>query len=190
MSGAPEISASTSATFAGRPLSSTGNPSGDRPKDSDCSTTGSHKTWRCLMKPQRKLKVLHVGKFYPPHMGGIETHLQALCGELCKTSDVRVLVASEDRENREELCEGVPVSRVATLATLASAPLCPKMVTRIRRSGADIVHIHLPNPIAVLAYLASGHKGKLVITYHSDTVKQKVLGALFEPLLHAALKRA
>jgi glycosyltransferase involved in cell wall biosynthesis len=64
------------------------------------------------------------------------------------------------------------------------------MVSKIRGCGADIVHIHLPNPTAVLAYLASGYRGRLVVTYHSDTVRQKVLGALFEPWLHAVLRRS
>jgi rhamnosyl/mannosyltransferase len=138
----------------------------------------------------RRLRVLHVGKFYPPHMGGIETHLQALCGELIKSFDLRVVVASDDATAREDLVDQVPVSRVPTRMTLASTPLCPGMVAQIRNSQADIVHIHLPNPMAVLAYLASGYRGPLVVTYHSDTVRQKVLGAMFEPLLHHALRRS
>lgn len=138
----------------------------------------------------RGRKVLHVGKFYPPHMGGIETHLQALCGELRSSVDLRVIVASEDSRSVEESIEDVRVSRVATRLTLASTPLSPGMVRGIRRSDADIVHIHLPNPTAVLAYLASGHGGRLVVTYHSDTVRQKVLGPLFSPFLHRALRRA
>jgi rhamnosyl/mannosyltransferase len=136
------------------------------------------------------LKVLHVGKFYPPHMGGIETHLQALCGELREAVDLRVIVASEDERLVEESIEGVRLSRIPTRLTLASSPLCPGMVREIGRSGADIVHIHLPNPTAVLAYLASGHPGRLVVTYHSDTVRQKLLGPLFGPFLHKALGRA
>jgi len=138
----------------------------------------------------RGLKVLHVGKFYPPHMGGIETHLQALCGELSKSMDLRVIVASEDHQSVEETIDGVRVSRVPTRLTVAATPLCPAMVGAIRRSDADIVHIHLPNPTAILAYGASGHKGRLVVTYHSDTVRQKVLGPLFAPFLHQALRRA
>jgi len=64
------------------------------------------------------------------------------------------------------------------------------MAAQIRTSGADLVHIHLPNPTAVLAYLASGYRGRLVITYHSDIVKQKVLARVFQPYLDAALRRS
>jgi glycosyltransferase involved in cell wall biosynthesis len=138
----------------------------------------------------RRLKVLQVGKFYPPHMGGIETHLEALCGQLAGACDLRVIVASENREASNEVLNGVRLSRVPTQLTFAATPLCPGMIGKIRQSGADIVHLHLPNPGAVLAYLASGHRGRLVITYHSDTVRQKVLGALFDPWLQAALRRA
>lgn len=138
----------------------------------------------------RGVKVTHVGKFYPPHMGGIETHLQALCGELRKSVDLRVIVANDGRTGVEEACNGVRVSRLATALTAFSTPLCPAMIGSIRRCEADIVHLHLPNPMAVLAYLASGHRGRLVVTYHSDTVRQKLLGAMFEGFLHRALGRS
>jgi glycosyltransferase involved in cell wall biosynthesis len=141
-----------------------------------------------VMNP--KLKVLQLGKFYPPHMGGIETHLQALCGELRKVTELRVVVASDDRTASDELLDGVAISRVPTRFTLAAAPLCPGMIAQLRASDADIVHLHLPNPGAVLAYLASGHRGRLIASYHSDTVRQKFLGRAFEPFLHAALRRS
>lgn len=137
-----------------------------------------------------KRRILQVGKFYPPHMGGIETHLQALSGALRDHADVRVIVSSEDRTSVEELVDSVPVERLSTLLHLFSTSISPSMISRIRNSDADLVHIHLPNPAAVMAYLASGHRGKLVVTYHSDTVKQKVLGRIFEPFLKAALRRS
>src|SRR5258708_30568078 len=99
------------------------------------------------------LRVLHVGKFYPPHMGGIETHLQALCGELRKSLQLRVVVASDGSEAVEEVGDGVALTRLPTPLTLASTPVCPRIVRQIRRSDADIVHLHLPNPMAILAYL-------------------------------------
>jgi glycosyltransferase involved in cell wall biosynthesis len=130
-----------------------------------------------------------VGKFYPPHMGGIETHLRALCAELRKSLDVEVIVANEDRARVEEILDGVPVYRMPTWLTLASSPLCPEMIPRLRAFRGEIMHLHLPNPVAVLAYLASGYQGRLIVTYHSDMVRQKVLGRAFEPFLHAALRR-
>ncbi len=136
----------------------------------------------------RRWKVLQVGKFYPPHMGGIETHLEALCGELRESCDLNVIVASDDHTRTDELVNQVAVARIPTRLTVASTPLCPGMIREIRKSNADIVHVHLPNPGAVLAYLASRCAARLVITYHSDTVRQKVLGALFDPWLHAALR--
>jgi len=137
-----------------------------------------------------KLKVLHVGKYYPPHMGGIETHMQALCSELRNLVDLRVVVASSDDSATEEVLDGVAVSRVPTRFTLASTPLCPGMISRIRNDRSEIIHLHLPNPMAVLGYLASRHRGHLIVTYHSDMVRQKILGPLFEPFLHAALRRS
>src|SRR5579864_2725436 len=82
--------------------------------------------------------VLHVGKFYPPHMGGIETHLQALCEQLQGSLRLRVVVASDSNERSAEFLRGVPVSRVPTRLVLASTPLCPGMIGEIRRSDADI----------------------------------------------------
>lgn len=142
------------------------------------------------MRATTKLRVLHVGKFYPPTMGGIETHLQSLCNELRDLVDVKVLVSNVGPETVEDIVEGVPVTRVGTKATLSAAPISPGLISRIRREPADIVHLHHPNPIAVIAYLMSGHRGKLVITYHSDIVRQRSLGRLFQPFLSRGMSWA
>jgi len=64
------------------------------------------------------------------------------------------------------------------------------MISKIRGIEADIIHLHWPNPTAVLSYLASKCPGRLVITYHSDVTRQRLLGALFEPFLHSLLRRS
>jgi rhamnosyl/mannosyltransferase len=122
-------------------------------------------------------------------MGGIETHLQTLCGELKASVELRVVVANDVRQSVTDVVEDVEVRRAATLFNLSTAPICPRMVGMIRDSKADIVHIHHPNPIAILAYLASGNRGRLVITYHSDIVRQRFLGSTFQPLLDHAMRR-
>jgi rhamnosyl/mannosyltransferase len=141
-------------------------------------------------RSDKNMRVLHVGKFYPPHRGGMESHLHAICTELKKHVSLEVLVSSDDLRTTEELFDGVRVTRAGTLLNLSAAPVCPKMVGRIREANADVVHIHLPHPTAILAYLASGHRGRLVFTYHSDIVRQKTLGHLFRPILRHALARA
>lgn len=138
----------------------------------------------------RRLRVLHVGKFYPPVRGGMETHLHALCVGLREHVDVRVLVANTRLATTVERMDGVTVTRSASFGSLAGTSLCPVMARAIRESDADIVHLHHPNPTAALAYLASGHSGPLVVTYHSDIVRQRVLGAMISPLTHRMLARA
>jgi glycosyltransferase involved in cell wall biosynthesis len=135
-------------------------------------------------------RVLQIGKFYAPLRGGMETHLKALCDGLSQHVDLEVIVSNKERSTVSEYVDGVRVTRLAQWSTVAGASVCPSMVWRIRQSRADIVHIHWPNPTALLAYLASGHKGRLLLTYHADTVRQRVLGPLFEPVLQFALHRA
>ncbi|HKY05607.1 MAG TPA: glycosyltransferase, partial [Blastocatellia bacterium] len=137
-----------------------------------------------------RLRVLQVGKFYPPFMGGMETHLQALCEQMSGRVDVKVVVANGARQTAKEVSDGVEVTRLATMFNFAAAPVCPALPGEIYKTPADIVHIHVPNPTAILAFLASNHKGRLVITYHSDTIRQRVLGWAFEPVLHRALRRS
>jgi rhamnosyl/mannosyltransferase len=138
----------------------------------------------------KALRVLHVGKFYPPHNGGMETHLRTLCRELNHFADTRVIVANDRRETSVEQIDGVTVTRAGRALQAGSSPICPQMCRLIGQSDADIIHIHLPNPIALIAYWASGHKGRLVITYHSDILRQRFLSGAFLPILQQALHRA
>jgi rhamnosyl/mannosyltransferase len=134
--------------------------------------------------------ILQVGKFYYPHRGGMETHLRSLCGELRKAVNLDVLVANDGAGTRREIMDGVRVTRAGTPLRLASAPVCPSLRALIRDSDADLVHLHLPHPTALLSYLSSGHQGQLVVTYHSDIIRQKFLGRAFWPFLKKGLERA
>lgn len=142
-----------------------------------------------MTKRNSDIRILQIGKFYSPYAGGIETHLEELSEQLQSFADVKVIVANTARRSVTEQVSGVTVHRVGTLGTFANTPISPGMVSAIRNTPADIVHIHWPNPAAALAYLASGHTGRLVLTYHSDIVKQKAAASLFRPVLNLLMAR-
>lgn len=155
--------------------------------ETNLGNVGPHR----ILSVRNKMRVLQVGKYYPPHPGGMETHLESLCGELKRLIDLEILVAASDGfQTNEEVLTGMKLTRAGKLFNLRSAPFCPGMVSKIRASKADLIHIHLPNPGAILAYLASGQRARLVFTYHSDIVRQKVLSRFFDPILQHALNRA
>lgn len=135
------------------------------------------------------LRVLHIGKHYPPFMGGIETHLRALVEGTSDRASVEVVVANSNPTTVIERVGQIRVRRLKQHFSLRRAPICLGLAKAIRESAPDIVHLHLPNPAAVLAVLWSGYSGPLVVTYHSDVVRQRVLGRLFEPVLRTLLRR-
>ena len=52
---------------------------------------------------------------------------------------------------------------------------------------ADVLHYHFPWPFADLLNLLPGVRRPKVMTYHSDIVKQQVLGRLYQPLMRHTL---
>lgn len=137
-----------------------------------------------------KYSVLHLGKFYPPHSGGMETHLRDLAVRQTSHARVNVIVSSSSLRHELADLEGVLVRRVARWTTIASMPVCPDLTRAIRNSPADLVHLHAPNPGAAFSLLKSGHRGKLVITHHADTLGRKVLRRLSDTFVRTAMDRA
>lgn len=139
------------------------------------------------MNPPR---VVHIGKFYWPYQRGIETHMKILCEQLIESVDLHVLVANTSCHTQFEDINGVPVTRLARWASIASTQMCPGLVSRLKRLKPDITHIHLPNPWAELCYFLAGCPGKLVVSFHSDIIRQKMLLQLHKPLHTRFLKKA
>jgi glycosyltransferase involved in cell wall biosynthesis len=136
------------------------------------------------------MRVLQIGKFYPPHWGGMETALKDICESLASQVDFEVVVANSDGHRKEEVRGGIAVTRLANFKTLFSQPLTPSLFGELRRRRADIVHLHEPNPLGLAAFLASGNPARLIIHYHSDIVRQRLLFHLYRPILERGLARA
>lgn len=143
------------------------------------------------MKFDSKPSILHVYKdYYPPVLGGMEKCIHWICDQTRRDFHVRVLVAGRTRRFEDEVINGVRVVRVPCYARKLSSPLSPGFLPWLKRLDSDILHFHMPNPVGELAYLLARPKGKLVVTYHSDIVRQRLTGLLYSPLQHAFLRRA
>jgi glycosyltransferase involved in cell wall biosynthesis len=165
-------------------------PRQSRLRSSNFSPADNTRVGRNVPPTSKSVRILHVGKFYPPHVGGIETHLQTLCAELRRHAEVKVVVANDERRASRAEIDGVDVARMGKLFDVAAAPVCAGMAREIRCSHADIVHLHTPNPTGALAYLASRHRGRLVVTWHSDILRQRILRRLVAPLERMVLELA
>jgi len=137
----------------------------------------------------RRLRVLQIGKYFAPSRGGIESHLRDLCSDLDASVDLKVIVANDSIRRARGSVDGIDVLRLPRMMTLASAPICPSMIASVRREHADIVHLHLPNPAAAIACLLARPSGALVITWHSDIVRQRRLVRLYRPIERLLLRR-
>ncbi len=136
------------------------------------------------------MKIVHIGKYYWPYSRGIETYLKLLCERLIEAVDVEVIVTNDSVKSVYEEINGVRVTRLGRLFELFSTSFCFSLPFVLRKKKPDIVHIHLPNPWAELSYFLAGCPGKLVVSFHSDIIKQKFLLKLHNPLHKAFLKKA
>jgi glycosyltransferase involved in cell wall biosynthesis len=138
------------------------------------------------------VSVLQIGKYYYPYMGGIENHLYLLCNELKNRVALEVVVCNDERQTVNEVVEGVRVTRCGQVTNVASTSLSPQMPLVLSRRRYRIIHFHFPNPMGVMAYLTSTKPGphKVVVTYHSDIVRQENLQKIYAPFMHRVLNQA
>ena len=145
------------------------------------------------------MKLLQISNYYPPHIGGIE---QTTCDiATCLNGEIeqRVLCFHHEKGDVFETVDGVPIIRAGTFAKVASQSLSlsfGKLLKRtFREFRPDVVIFHCPNPLEAY-YLKKQLKKypacKLVVWWHLDITKQKVLGKFFTRqsrwLLYRAVK--
>jgi glycosyltransferase involved in cell wall biosynthesis len=140
-------------------------------------------------RPQR-LHVVHVyNDVFPPIVGGIEKHIGLIRKALPEIrSDV--IVGARGRRGYSRPCAtGVEVHVPELGPRVWSVPIAPAFPISLRRMQADIVHLHMPNPLGELSVLMD-RKRPLVCSYHADVVRQARVAPLYRPMVQACLGRA
>ena len=125
------------------------------------------------------MRVLHLGKFYPPFMGGMEIFLADLLPAL-QTQDITAAALVHDEQPRRggqlpTPGAATPIYRAPCYGRLLYAPVSPAfplwLARAIREFRPDLLHLHLPNTSAFWALaIPAARRLPWVIHWHADVV--------------------
>lgn len=140
------------------------------------------------------MRVLQVSKFFPPVVGGIEAVAFEIAEGLARRGvHGDVLCAHTARRTvREQAAAGYTVTRAARHGSLLSTSLAPALIGRFKACchDYDLVHVHMPDPLAALALWRARPRSRIVLHWHSDVVRQRISRRLYAPLERWLLQRA
>ncbi|MBZ4193411.1 MAG: glycosyltransferase [Candidatus Contendobacter sp.] len=125
------------------------------------------------------MRVLHLGKYYPPFAGGIEHFLADLLPALQTQGVAAAAVVHDEQPFRcsplPDPADPLPIYRAPCHGRLLYAPISPTfplwLNRAIRAFQPDLLHLHLPNTSAFWALaLPAARRLPWVIHWHADVV--------------------
>ena len=125
------------------------------------------------------MRIALVAPWFHPHVGGVESHVRALAGELAKRGhEVTVLTSNYAKLPERESRDGFAVHRVKCLGVVLRTPITPALRKEIAQGRYDVVHAHSPPPLAAhyVSLACERSRTPLVTTYHCDLEIPTVLG--------------
>lgn len=138
------------------------------------------------------MKILHLYKsFYPETYGGIEHFIYTLSEATDKLGAKNSLFTTSHDLSINLEYDFLNITRFKTTLDKASCPISYTLARNFKKLSAtyDIIHLHFPWPFADLLTLLNQDK-PLVITYHSDIIKQKIIKKFYRPLMKNLFQRA
>ena len=141
------------------------------------------------------IRPLHVGKFVPPPFAGMETHVDTLLRAIAPHAE-STLVASEPWPRSGLTGNGgnrpYRILPIRNYATLASVPLSPGVLVAVKQElqseRCNLLHVHAPNPWSDFAAISCRGKAPVVMTWHSDIIRQQNLLRIYGAVQKKALR--
>ena len=146
------------------------------------------------------MRVLHIGKYFAPYVGGVERFLEDVMKAQHRAGvDRFALVHAAKGEQFAD--DPAWLRRVPVWATVAFAPLAPGFFSQLNRAiddwQPDYLQMHVPN-LSAFAALFSRRARRLpwVVHWHSDVLASKhslalrLLYPFYRPFERALLERA
>lgn len=90
------------------------------------------------------MRILQITPYYPPHIGGIEYHVEALSRRLVEAGhEVTVYTSNVPKTKKHEVVDGVEVYRFNCPFAPLNNPIMPWLFLKlIRNSNFDVIHSH------------------------------------------------
>ncbi len=150
------------------------------------------------------MRVLHVGKYYPPYQGGIENYFKDLLHALSKDGITICGLVHHHISGKALSIErdgDLTIVRVPLLGRVLYTPISPlfprEMIRAVRSFQPHLIHFHLPNPSVFWGLLIPQVRSiPWVIRWHSDVVLSVIDRRLplaymgYRPFEQAFLKHA
>lgn len=142
------------------------------------------------------MQILQVTPRYPPHAGGVETHVQEVSERLVERGhDVTVHTADAGADVKaRETRNGVEVVRHRGVAPGGAFHVAPGVAPAVRRADADVVHAHNYHSLPVFFAALGVTDERFVVTphYHGASASgfRERLLSLYRPVGGWALDEA
>lgn len=155
------------------------------------------------------MRILQISNYLYPHIGGIEQVARDVANALSKQKDQsveqKIICFNETASNGGHVCkrnetvhdivDGVEVIRCGCIAKAASQSISLTFGRELKRLmnefQPEVVIFHYPNPFQTLFLLNYKKRNfKLVVYWHLDITKQKLLKKLFHGQNLALIERA
>lgn len=143
------------------------------------------------------MRILTVCSYYYPHVGGIEQVARDCVNALKSEHEQRVVCFHHEKGDKTDEIDGVRVDRAGCFAKISSQSLSlhvKKLLRRVfKEFRPEVVIFHYPNPFLahyLLKILKKFPACKLLLYWHLDITKQKILGKFFRGQNIRLCKRA
>ncbi len=153
------------------------------------------------------MRILQITRAYYPHIGGIEQVSRDIVHALNGMDDIeqKVICLGDEGSDGDmvrkrsqsvrDWIDGVEIIRCGSICQVASQLLSPSYPFELHRLmkefDPDIVIFHYPNPYMAAFLLAhKKQKFKLIVYWHLDITRQKILGKMFHGQNLSLLQRA
>lgn len=153
-----------------------------------------------------KCKVLHISKYYYPFMGGTEQVARDMVKTLIDSgAEQKVICFNEDADDRGKECkhsetcldsvDGIEVIRCGYFLKISSQSISMTYARELKKVmnefRPNIVILHYPNPFVTHLLLRYRERDfKLLVYWHLDITKQKILKRLFHGQNVRLIRRA